>query len=117
MSLFNRSVATANLGSLQPSANGFSKNNSSNILSANIGLLQPLSQPPAAPTSLLQALQNNPQFGALQNPPKFGGIGGNTIGRRTVFDPKTQGDSYTLGGNTYKVSGKGYKTKVYRILS
>ena len=54
------------------------------------------------------------QFGALQNPPKFGGIGDNTIGRRTVFDPKTQGDSYTLGGNTYKVSGKGYSTKVYQ---
>jgi len=63
MNLFNRSVATANLGSLQPFANGFSKNNSSNILSANIGSLQ--------------------------------------LGRRTVFDPKTQGDSYTLGGNTY----------------
>lgn len=124
MSLFNRSVATANLGSLQPSANGFSKNNSSNILSANIGLLQPLSQPPAAPTSLLQALQNNPQSGALQNPPKFGGIGqnppkfggigDNTIGRRTIFDPKTQGDSYTLGGNTYKIGGTGYSTKVYQ---
>lgn len=98
MSLFNRSVATANLGSLQPFANGFSKNNSSNILSANIGLLQPLSQPPAAPTSLLQALQNNPQFGF-------------TTPKDTL---STQGDSYTLGGNTYKVSGKGYKTKVYQ---
>lgn len=54
------------------------------------------------------------QLGALQNPPKFGGIGNNTIGRRTVFDPKTQGDSYTLGGNTYKVGGTGYSTKVYQ---
>lgn len=36
----------------------------------------------------------------LQNPPKF--------------DPKTQGDSYTLGGNTYKIGGTGYGTKVYQ---
>ena len=30
------------------------------------------------------------------------------------FDPATSGESFTIGGNTYKVGGKGYLTKVFQ---
>jgi len=59
----------------------------------------------------LNQLTNTGMLSDLQSKSPFA-VRGGMFG--TQFDPATSGDSYTLGGQTYKVGGTGYGTKVFQ---
>lgn len=127
MNLFNRSVATANIGSLQPLSQPpapwqapVSRN--LNGMFGQLGSIKNNPQP-ATPNFLLdqkgkpitdsrtgQGIMANGQMAPLGASPN------SSINKllSASFDPATSGESFTIGGNTYKVGGKGYGTKVFQ---